>query len=131
MTRIPPLVYVAGPYRASNAWLVEQNIRRAEAVAIQVAEVGCYPITPHTNTRGYFEHAQPDADFWLQATLELMRRCDAVLMMPNWRESSGAIGEFNEAVRMGKPTLYTLDELQAWLVDCDAVTAVTTREAEG
>lgn len=34
------IIYVAGPFRGSNAWEIEQNIRRAEAVGLAVAKVG-------------------------------------------------------------------------------------------
>lgn len=111
----PPLAYIAGPYRAKNAWLVEQNIRAAEAVAYAVAELGAYPVAPHCATRSYFECIDQSAEFWLEATLELMRRCDVVLMMDTWRASSGARGEHEEALRLGKPVLYSLHDLRAWL----------------
>ncbi len=110
-----PLCYVAGPYRAPSAWIVELNIREAEKVAYQVAVEGAYPVTPHTNTRGYFECINQTAEFWLEATLELMRRCDIVLMMDTWERSSGARGEHAEAHRLGKPVLYSLHELRVWL----------------
>jgi hypothetical protein len=42
----PRLVYVAGPNRAPTAWLVEQNVRAAEALAHRVATLGAYSIEP-------------------------------------------------------------------------------------
>ena len=107
----PKHIYIAGPYRAPNAWEVEQNIRAAEAVAIEVAKLGAYPQCPHTNTRGYFEHVQADPNFWLEATLEMMRRCDGVFMMETWRQSSGARAEHEEAKRLKKPIFYGLTQL--------------------
>jgi hypothetical protein len=99
----PKLVYIAGPYRAATAWQCEQNIRAAEAIAYRVAELGAYPVCPHTNTRQIFESAQDDPSFWLDGTLELMRRCDGALFMPTWTKSSGAVAEHREAERLGLP----------------------------
>ena len=107
----PPLIYVAGPYRANNAWDVEQNIRRAESLAFTLALAGAYPITPHANTRGYFECAQSDPLFWLGGTLELMRRCDAIALLDTWGNSSGAMAEHEEARRLALPILYPTDNL--------------------
>jgi hypothetical protein len=49
------LVYVAGPYTAANAWLVEQNIRRAENMAARVWGEGAAAICPHANARHMLE----------------------------------------------------------------------------
>lgn len=110
----PRLIYTAGSYRAPTAWGVEQNIRRAEDAAMEVLRLGAYPICPHTNTRGYMDKVQPD-DFMLAATLELMRRCDAVLMINGWSQSIGASKEYDEARRLGLPVFFDVHELAAAL----------------
>lgn len=110
------LLYIAGPYRAPSAWLVEQNIREAEAWAFKVAELGAMPICPHTNTRGYFESIGT-AEFWLGGTMELMRRCDGVFLLPRWCESSGARTERVEALAQGLPVFshMALGALKEWI----------------
>jgi hypothetical protein len=97
------LVYIAGPYRAATAWQCEQNIREAEVIGYRVAQLGAYPVIPHSNTRAYFESAQADPEFWLGGTLELMRKCDGALFLPRWMESSGARLEHTEARRLHMP----------------------------
>lgn len=109
------LVYIAGPYRAPSAWAIERNVRAAEAVGYDVAAAGGYPIIPHCNTRGWFEGARPDGEFWMAATLELMRRCHAVLLMNTWEQSSGARAECAEAFRLGIPVFTSVKELRGWL----------------
>lgn len=96
------LVYVAGPYRAPTAWDVEQNIRRAEEWAYKVAEIGHIPICPHTMYR-YFNGTMTD-DFWLKATLGLLRRCDAAVFIPDWRKSSGSLAEHAEVEKLKIPS---------------------------
>lgn len=127
MTRI---IYTAGRYRSATRWGVEQNVRAAEAVAYEVAKLGGFPLCPHTNTRGHFEDLQ-DAEFWLGGTLELLRRSDAVIMVPGWLESSGARAERDEALRLGLPVFYTLDELRVWLARVEGETAAVARVEGG
>lgn len=97
-------IYIAGPYRAATPWLVEQNVRRAEDVAYQVWATGHVAICPHTNTR-FFDRSLPDYIF-TEGTLEMMRRCDAVLVLPNHTDSLGTIGEIREAEKLGMPVEY-------------------------
>ena len=91
------VIYVAGPFRGKTPWDVEKNIRRAEELALRVANAGAMPLCPHTMTR-YFDRQCTDA-FWLEGTLELLRRCDAVIFTDAWAKSAGAIGENQEAMR--------------------------------
>jgi len=37
------IVYVAGRFNADTHWEVEQNVRRAEALAVEVARLGAHP----------------------------------------------------------------------------------------
>jgi len=101
--------YIAGPFTAETAWKREQNIRRAEEIALGLATIGIMPLCPHTNTRFFDGECTPD--FWYEGTLELLRRCDAVVMVPGWEASRGAVAECNEAMRLGKPVYYNLYEI--------------------
>lgn len=96
------LVYIAGPFRGSHAWEIECNIRRAETLALGVARMpGLFPVCPHTMGR-YYSGAAPD-EVWLEGDLELLRRCDAVLLVPGWERSSGTRAEVAEAHRLSIP----------------------------
>lgn len=98
------VVYIAGPHRADNACLREQNIRRAEEASFRVAQSGDIPLCPHSATR-FFDGTLNDA-YWLAATLKLLRRCDAILMVAGWQNSEGSLGELAEAERLGIPVRY-------------------------
>lgn len=95
------VVYIAGKYRGPTPWAVEQNIRAAEEVAARVIQAGMMPLCPHANTRHM--EGLADDEFFLDGTLELMGRCDAVLCVPNWLDSIGATNEVYEAKRLGIP----------------------------
>jgi hypothetical protein len=93
------VIYIAGKYRGPNAWAIEQNIRAAEDVAAKVWAMGHVALCPHANSR-HMDGVASDEVF-LAGTLELMRRCDAVVLVPNWRDSEGARAEVAEAERLG------------------------------
>jgi nucleoside 2-deoxyribosyltransferase len=95
------VIYIAGKYRGPNAWAIEQNIRAAEDVAARVWAAGHVALCPHANSR-HMDGVASDEVF-LAGTLELMRRCDAVVLVPNWRDSEGARAEVAEAERLGLP----------------------------
>lgn len=107
------VVYVAGPFRGPNAWEIEQNIRRAETLALEVWKLGAAALCPHTNTR-FFQGAADDS-VWLDGDLELLRRCDAVLLTPDWKRSTGARAEAVWARECGLQVFHSINELQAWL----------------
>lgn len=108
------VIFICGPFRAATPWLVEQNVRRAEELALEVWRAGFAALCPHTNTR-HFNGAADDA-VWLAGAIELMRRCDAVLVVdsPATALSEGTATEIHEAWRSGLPVFYSLDELRKW-----------------
>ena len=85
------VAYIAGPYRGKTHYEVEQNIRAAEAVAIKYWQLGYAVICPHKNT-AHFDGLAPD-EVWLKGDLEILKRCDLIVMVPGWERSSGAIAE--------------------------------------
>lgn len=109
------VVYVAGKFRGANAWEVAENVRVAERVGMEVAQAGAMPMIPHANT-AHFDGTMDD-QFWLDGTMELLRRCDAVALAGNWRASGGACMEKDEAHRLGIPVFFSIHELRHWLRD--------------
>lgn len=93
------LLYVAGPFTGPTAWDIECNVRSAELVGLEVAKLGVMPVIPHTNTR--FFHGQCTEEFWYEGTLELMLRCDGIIMCSGWSESRGATQELGAARKVG------------------------------
>jgi nucleoside 2-deoxyribosyltransferase len=120
------VLYIAGPYEASTAWLTEHNVRSAEAVALRVWSHGYVALCPHAMTR-FYGGALSRAT-WLAGDLELLSRCDGVLMLEHWERSEGAMGERAFALAKGIPVFATLAEVDAkWKGNGDAgnVTAPT------
>ena len=103
------VIYVAGPFRAENAWEIEQNIRRAETLALEVWRAGFAAICPHTNTR-FFQGAAPD-EVWLQGDISILNCCDGIIMVPGWETSKGAKAEEYNAKYNKIPRFYDINEL--------------------
>lgn len=118
------LAYIIGPYRASNAWEAEKNIRRAEELALEKWLEGFAVICPHTNTR-FFQGAADDK-VWLEGDLEILSRCDVAFVVPctaeEFFESDGSVEEVRRAFELDIPvykdnSLITKYELENKLMD--------------
>lgn len=107
------VIYVAGKFTAPNSWQRARNIRAAETVGFAVAQVGAMPLIPHANTAHFDGTCSPE--FWYEGTLELLRRCDAVMLVPGWEGSKGVKAEMEEATRRGMLVFERIDELERWL----------------
>ena len=107
------LVYVAGPFRGPNAWIIAQRIRQAETIALEIWKAGAVAICPHANT-AHYQGALPDK-VWLEGDLEIVRRCDAMMMVPGWKLSTGARSELSLARELGKPVFMRIAALQRFL----------------
>lgn len=107
------VVYVAGKFRGPNHWAIAENIRAAEKVALEVWRMGAAALCPHANT-AHFQDAAPD-HVWLEGDLELLNRCDALVTVDNWKDSTGAKAEVAHATDRGIPVFHCLGGLAAWL----------------
>lgn len=113
MNSPPPLVYLASKYTEKHPYLIQRNIDRARLCAQEVALAGCCPITPPL-IGPHFEGIQ-DYLWWGEAYMNLLRRCDAVFMVPGYQRSNGAMKELTEALRLEMPVFYRLVDLREWM----------------
>ena len=101
------LIYIAGKYRAATEHEVYQNIQTAREWAMKWCQVdGWYPVTPHMNS-AFFGGLCDDHKF-LEGGLEMLRRCDAIFMIPGWEDSVGSKAEHYEAMQLGIRVFYEL-----------------------
>lgn len=101
----PPRVYIAGRFRGPKNQDVQRHIDVASWFRAPVAEEGCFPVCVHVG-EGLAMHDIQQANagqFWLDVTLDELRTCDAVVVVPGWQSSSGTYWEVQEALRLGMP----------------------------
>lgn len=116
------VIYIAGPFRASNkvtgksdAWGVQRNVMAAMACALEVWKLGAVALCPHSNTMFFQDAAGCEDSVWLQGDLELLRRCDAIMLTPDWERSSGARAERDFARKLNMVEIYNVEQLTAYL----------------
>lgn len=86
-------------------------------LALEVWKMGAVAICPHSNTMFFSDADGCGDDVWLEGDLELVLRCDAMLLTPDWERSSGARAERVFANEHGIPTFDTVEEVRSWLLE--------------
>ena len=107
------VIYVAGKYRDKHPYLIWDHINEARYIATEVWQMGAVALCPHMNSM--FLDGVASEDALVEGTLELMRRCDAVIVCWNYATSVGTLGEIAEAMKLGKPVFYSTAELYKWI----------------
>lgn len=103
------LIYVAGPYSASSEYTVAQNIEEAKQISARLWEKGHAVICPHMNTAFFENEANVSYQQYMDGDFMMVRRCDAMVMTPRWRDSKGAKMEHEYARSLGIPIYYWPD----------------------
>lgn len=108
--------YLSGPVSAPTALIRNQHRFRALEVSHQLWELGILHYCPHANSP---QVGATDIDYetWMRMDLEVLRRCDWILMTDGWASSEGCRREFNLATALQIPIVYTVQEAEA-LVAC-------------
>ena len=105
-------IYIAGPYTAQTMEEIEENVKRAIDVGIEIWMKGHFPLIPHLlhwvdlrareleMPMGWTDYMLWDAP-WLD-------HCDALFLLA---ESKGALIEYKRALEEGKVIYYAVDEI--------------------
>src|SRR5574340_795962 len=87
------IIYVAGPYRGKNQAEIAAHIDEARKVAIEIWEAGHVALCPHLNTAHFEDDCDCHEDEYLEGDLQLVGRCEEIVMIKNWEFSAGALAE--------------------------------------
>lgn len=107
-------IYVAGKYNDTDVIRVLANMRLGIRTCIEVFKRGFAPFCPWLDylfslmlypgealtVEDYYEYSMA----WLDAS-------DAILMLPNWKDSKGAIAELRRAEQLCIPIFYDIDKM--------------------
>jgi hypothetical protein len=109
------IVYVSGAYYGKDSGQsIKSNVELAKQAAIELWERGYGVICPHTNSHFTKEECNCNYDDYLVSYLEIVKRCNVVFMLDNWKESNGASTERQIALENDIPVFYKIQELEDW-----------------
>lgn len=102
------IVYVAGPIRPKGSQTLQGNLEQAKEIALELWLAGFAVICPHANTDLPIELAEKEMNTarWIEGDLEILRKCDAVVVCPGWETSAGTLEEIGFAKGAGIPVYY-------------------------
>lgn len=101
--------YIAHRYRADTINQVYQHVQEARACAADIWKAGGCALAPTMNS-ALMDGVAPDATF-LEGGLELLRRCDAIVVVVDGDLfSSGVVAEVEEAKRRKMPVYFWAEE---------------------
>lgn len=110
------VIYVAGPYTADSHYKIQANIATAAETAVKCWKKGWAVVCPHLNTTNFQTYYDDKFDWHtiMDGDLELLRRCDAIVMITGWENSKGSRVEHEFAKDLGLPIFYGHDAVP-WL----------------
>ena len=107
------LIYLAGAYRENEANELFYNIAHGRIRQVDFSKKfkNLVPVLPHVMFLD-IASSRPES-YFLEATLEVMMRCDAVWVFdPNWKYSKGTVNEVDIAKSLNIPVYFLLEDLQ-------------------
>jgi hypothetical protein len=103
------LLYVSGPYTADTPGGIDANVAEARKVGIELWERGHVVIVPHLNTLHFEQDCKLEHADYIRGDLQIIARCDGMVMLPTWGASRGAREEHEYAQAIGVPIWYYPD----------------------
>lgn len=110
-------IYIAGRYTGHthdyrSYFEIHRHITDALEAARQLAYLGYGFFCPHAHS-AHFEVIAPEVKptYWYELDNKFLAACDAILMLPDWEKSKGAVAERELAISLGMPVFYDLQEM--------------------
>lgn len=107
------LIYLAGAFESNELNDRSYNMACARLRQIDFGDryKNLVPVLPHVMFLD-LENIKSES-YFLEATLEIMRRCDAVWVFdPNWKYSKGTVNEIRIAQLLGIPVYFKIEDFQ-------------------
>jgi nucleoside 2-deoxyribosyltransferase len=107
------LIYLAGAYSAGTILEALDNVAKGLDLACDLEEAGYAVYAPWTDIMLHTHRRMKlKLEYCYEASLEIMRRCDAVIVeKERWELSKGTVAELTEAKRLGIPVFWEMADL--------------------
>lgn len=90
------VAFISGPYRADTINEIKENIQTAEKYAKKYWRLGYAVICPHMNS-AFFDGICADS-VRRGGYIEILKKCDCLILIPNWWDSRGSVAEKDFAI---------------------------------
>lgn len=122
------IVFIAGPYFGDGTYeTIEKNIRHAEIYQIELANHRVGFFCAHNHTEQFQasgnKGARAPEEFYYELDWQFLTRvAEAILALPGWEKSKGAVREIDWAKEHQVPIFYPkdptdIDDIVAWAHD--------------
>lgn len=100
-------VYIAGKYNATNTLECLANIKLGINASVKAIHEGCVPFCPFLD---FLFNLVGETDLTMEQyksySMEWVYVCDEIWLLPNWKDSKGAIAELEVARKQGLKEVY-------------------------
>lgn len=116
----PMFIFISGPYSAPDKEgkqkqdEIDQNIAKANEIAVEIAKKGHFPFVPHTMMRGWEDTGEVERSRALNIGKKWIKKCDALYFI---KESGGAEEERQVAVELNLPIYRNLNDVPDVILD--------------
>ena len=111
------LVYNAGPISDASGAQCARNLEAGRMWGARLLDAGFAVYCPHCDTPIVGRSKLTLGEVYA-CSIELLRRCDAMFVIPNWRHSIGTHKEIEFCSEHNIPVFYTFQNLLAWGDKC-------------
>lgn len=96
------IAYICSPYHADDPEIIRRNVAYARELTLKAINNNYAPITPHLYlTQILDDTIKAERDLGTSAGLELLRRCDTIIIGTRYGISSGMQEEIKAAEILG------------------------------
>ena len=107
-------IYIAGPYDGKNVIEVLGNIRRGLQMARTLMGLGFAVFCPFLDFLIAFMGEDLPIEMYRANSLEWVKACDAVILLPGWENSGGVKAEIDLALNLRVPVFDNVEMLVDW-----------------
>lgn len=110
-------IYIAGPYSGPDIITILENIRQGIEAGHYLISKGFAVFCPFLDYQfAFFNHPENTLtkEQYQANSMEWVKVCDAVFLLPGWEQSGGVRRELDVAVRHRIPTYTNYQDLFKW-----------------